>query len=209
PCAARPIMVQQMSHSAAMTGSYPRPPSANVSSVRLARSVADARCDVGPERLDPLFALTGPAANQVVDSLIAETLGVRLYLVERLGQRERRRPSDLLGIPARALGQPVEFGGELGERSPVVGVPDIGEAGDQRQRPAAPRPADPDGRVRLLHGDGTKLRAVETHPSPFVRHDVAGEQSRSNLQLILEQIEPLACRRELDAQLPMFRFVPG
>src|SRR6266540_1571339 len=69
-------------------------------------------------------------------------------------------------------------------------------------------PADPDRRMRLLHGLWVVGRVLEPVVAALERHVVLCEQETQNLDALLETIHPLGDRRERYAELAMLRLVP-
>ena len=89
-------------------------------------------------------------------------------------------------------------GRELLRRSARV-VPVLGPASHRPQRAVGPAPADADGRVGLLHRLGLTPRVVQLVVLPLEGRHGVGEQARDDLERLVEAVEPLLERGEVDA----------
>jgi hypothetical protein len=59
-----------------------------------------------------------------------------------------------------------------------------------------------------LHGCGPHLGIVEPDVFAVVRHAFAGHEARHDFERVLEEVGPLAYRRERDSQRPVLGLEP-
>ena len=128
------------------------------------------------------------------------------------GEDERAEPADghlgrvapdRLAVAAQDLDL-VGHGGGVAEDVGHVGV-----AGHQLQRPLLAAAADEDGRPTRLQRRRHVARLVDPVVAAVERRRLLGEHGPADLQRLLQAVEPLAGRREVEAQALVLHVVPG
>ena len=147
----------------------------------------------------------------LASDLAEEVTGCRRLLRARR-QHQRAQPAhrDVGGVAAQRLTVAVEdvhlvrHCGGIAEDVRHVGV-----AGHQPQGPLLATAPDEDGWTAWLHGTRDVAGLVDPVVAAVERRRILGEHGPADLQCLLQPVQPLPVRREIEAQAFVLHVVPG